>query len=105
MSWFRDETHGHEGYVAGYVEREVGSSLYRELAYPSDKVTRSDVRTLSAACTCGWRSPHFSAAPWPRAQWVPFALEAADIDQDKARQLWDEHALAVRQARANRGAG
>lgn len=86
MGWFNDETPGHEGFIAGSVERPGG---FRELAYPVDN-DEAKLTHLQAACECGWRSSRWSA----EAEWVPFSVLAHRRDEDRAHSLWEDHVRA-----------
>lgn len=90
MGWLHDHDLRHEGYLVALAERETGSGMWRERRYPVDNQTRPVAR-FAVACTCGWRSPRFHAAPG--VMWQPFTVEAPDAIEAEARALWESHVL------------
>lgn len=97
MGWFDSAHPEHEGYLVGLVhDKERGlveSEHMRQLAYPHDDHERHDVVKLQGACSCGWRSPRFTA-PYG-TKWYPHTVELPDFADEHVRavvlKLWREH--------------
>lgn len=73
----------HEGYLIGYAPDGA------PIAYPAEDL--AEVARLGAACSCGWRSPRWTAPSGTRWRPCSVHLPAGAEDEALVEVLWRAH--------------